>query len=158
MVLLCVGCHARVTRKEIEKSAIRSYKRNLALLNGRYSLFEMRMLESYRDLSIMPTEDGTSEVEISKAYMVTETQRLHLAGLEKDGYIKLVELPTRSKNYAKSFLKKDTSKPHLDGYNEEEKLEITQRMLDLVQGYPQYSVYPTIEGKNLLMIISLVTN
>ncbi len=49
IILLCVGCHARVTRGEISKDAIREYKRNLAIINSRYSLYEMRLIQSFYD-------------------------------------------------------------------------------------------------------------
>lgn len=81
IILLCVGCHARVTRGEISKEAIRAYKRNLAVISGRYSLYEKRLLEMLADC------EQRLELKIEKSSI------LHVLGVINDGYFKLTELP-----------------------------------------------------------------
>lgn len=46
LIVLCPNCHSRYDQtKEIDRKAIRAYKRNLALLNQRYGEFERRFFE-----------------------------------------------------------------------------------------------------------------
>ena len=93
IVLLCVSCHARVTRKEIHKDAIKAYKRNLAIINGRYSQFEIRLLEKYWEegLKLAPessthlTHTGTIPTVFDEVHMI------HLKGLQRDGLISVKE-------------------------------------------------------------------
>lgn len=89
MLLLCVGCHARVTRKEIHKNAIRAYKRNLAVTNGRYSLYEMRLLEEFYKGIVVLTKRGTfsDETAHTLSWEISKTDRLHVKGLFNDGYL-----------------------------------------------------------------------
>ena len=96
IVLLCVSCHAKVTRtKEISKASIRSYKRNLAIISGRYSLFEMRLLELYKNSNSI-IKDGKVHLD-EKAYLfITERDRLHLMGLEKDKFIRFLEVANKT--------------------------------------------------------------
>ena len=105
IILLCVSCHARVTRKNtsaapISKGALRTYKRNLAIISGRYSLFEMRMLEGYFELKMqrVSQEDSiTFESEVvedvgafignNATYFASEIDLLHMKGLLRDDFI-----------------------------------------------------------------------
>lgn len=79
MILLCVGCHARVTRKEIHKDAIRAYKRNLAIISGRYSILEVRLLEWFWENRPLSRETKAN---------VSTTDKLHLKGLIDDNFIR----------------------------------------------------------------------
>ncbi|MER6732566.1 HNH endonuclease [Streptomyces puniciscabiei] len=50
LIALCPNCHTRYDiRKDIPKASIVAYKRNLAVLNGRYSDLERRLLEEGAD-------------------------------------------------------------------------------------------------------------
>jgi len=47
MIVLCAVDHTRYDRGEIPRQSIQAYKDNLALLNGRYSDAERRILEAF---------------------------------------------------------------------------------------------------------------
>lgn len=47
LILLCAICHARATKGEIDRKAIRAYKANLRILNGRYGDLERRVLDHF---------------------------------------------------------------------------------------------------------------
>lgn len=48
LILLCHQCHARYDNsKDIDRKAMRQYKTNLSVLNGRYSELERRVLEGF---------------------------------------------------------------------------------------------------------------
>lgn len=97
IILLCVSCHARVTRGEIDKSAIKTYKKNLAIFTGRYTLYEMRMLEAlYKAnkfklvapgmvVNTYQTKDGPEPQEYF--YIMENSEFLHIEGLLADGYV-----------------------------------------------------------------------
>jgi len=105
IILLCVSCHARVTRKNttaapISKDALRRYKRNLATVSGRYSLFEMRMLEGYFELKMQRVSKDDSiayETEVvtdvgafignNAIHFASEIDLLHMKGLLRDDFI-----------------------------------------------------------------------
>ena len=89
MIVLCANCHARVTRGKIPKSAIRNYKANLAVTNGRYSLFEMRLLEFFYVGYEAMTENKTYITPVSISRKISEDSCLHVKGLVDDGYLKL---------------------------------------------------------------------
>jgi len=44
LIALCGVCHARVTRGEIDRTAVLQYKANLAIVNARYEGYERRLL------------------------------------------------------------------------------------------------------------------
>ena len=46
LISLCPNCHARYHRGEIDRESIRTYKRNLGILNNRYSELERRVFEN----------------------------------------------------------------------------------------------------------------
>lgn len=59
LIALCPTCHTRFDKGEISLEAIRYYKQNLLLLNGRYTDIERRILEifildSNKTLEIIP--------------------------------------------------------------------------------------------------------
>ena len=89
MIVLCATCHARVTAKEIHKDAMRAYKRNLAVLNGRYSLFEMRLLKFMRDIRVAEDEDTLFQILLS----ATRSDLIHLSGFLEDGFVQLSDIP-----------------------------------------------------------------
>lgn len=82
MIILCATCHARVTSKEISKDAIRQYKANLAVVNGRYSLYEMRVIEE-----IVKSKQTQSPSPIAS---ISENDLLHIRGILDDGLVQLV--------------------------------------------------------------------
>lgn len=52
MIVLCKNCHGRFddkTEKRMTREAMTRIKNNLAILNGRYSHFEMRILEFFSE-------------------------------------------------------------------------------------------------------------
>lgn len=51
MIVLCAVDHTRYDRGEIPRKSIEVYKENLALLNGRYSDAERRMLAAFAEWS-----------------------------------------------------------------------------------------------------------
>ena len=84
MIILCANCHSRVTSKKINKSAIKTYKHNLAILTGRYSLFEMRILESlFKDGPKAPIEVAGT-ITVSQWVLVAFSDQYHLKGLIDD--------------------------------------------------------------------------
>lgn len=78
IILLCVGCHARVTRGEIHKEAVRAYKRNLALISARYSLYEMRVMEIFW----VQLKNDKNIFQSIQTY-----EQIHIMGLMKDKII-----------------------------------------------------------------------
>ena len=90
IILLCVSCHARVTRGEMSKAAIKTYKRNLAITNGRYSLIEMRLLEEIYNLSLKNDSKSatlTDALSAGAILFVNQYEKLSLKGLERDEYL-----------------------------------------------------------------------
>ena len=49
LIALCPTCHARYDKREIDEKAMRNYKANLAILNGRYGDLERRVLEIFAE-------------------------------------------------------------------------------------------------------------
>jgi hypothetical protein len=45
MIILCANCHLRKTNGEIPPEALRAYKKNLVVINGRYTLQEVRLVK-----------------------------------------------------------------------------------------------------------------
>ena len=45
LIALCPNCHTRFDKKEIDRNAMRLYKRNLGIINNRYSELERRIFE-----------------------------------------------------------------------------------------------------------------
>jgi len=133
IILLCVRCHARVTRGEIHKDAIKAYKRNLAIISGRYSLFEMRVLENYRHpVAQVSGEEVTLEPE--GFLFINDHEKLHISGLLKDKLVKLdeIEQPTL----------KRLEKARGEDYVRDLIINVNK----LVSGRPRYHVFPTKYG------------
>jgi len=116
IILLCVSCHARVTRKgtsaaPISKDALRKYKRNLAIISGRYSLYEMRLLELFYGKATLD-EEGIIRTPSELTFFVNTTDKIHVAGLLKDGFIEIYPMFTESfskaERVADYLLSKDT--------------------------------------------------
>ncbi|WP_081380638.1 HNH endonuclease [Rhodovulum sulfidophilum] len=86
MIVLCANCHARVTTGEIRKDAVRAYKRNLAIINGRYSLYEYRLMEAfYTKMREHPGEPLQAQV--------AENDYLHIKGMVDDDLLVLRRNP-----------------------------------------------------------------
>lgn len=45
LIALCPNCHTRFDKKEIDRNAMRMYKRNLGIISNRYSELERRIFE-----------------------------------------------------------------------------------------------------------------
>lgn len=86
MIVLCANCHARKTRGEIPGSAIQSYKNNLAIINGRYTPFEARVLEDAAEF-LRKNPTGSWEIKIDEA------SALHVKGIVQDGYVSAEVIP-----------------------------------------------------------------
>lgn len=54
LIALCPNCHTRYDKNEIDRKAMRQYKANLSILNGRYGDLEQRVLRYFAD---NPSED-----------------------------------------------------------------------------------------------------
>ena len=90
MIVLCATCHARVTSREISKEAIKAYKRNLALVNARYSPFEVRLLEAYWKADLKPAEGSTTHLVHDGASIpsvFSDLDLIHMGGLIRDGLV-----------------------------------------------------------------------
>jgi HNH endonuclease len=107
MVLLCRNCHGRVTSGEISKASIKSYKRNLAVINGRYSIYELRMIEAFWKADhyriVSPSMGFSCKENTDKIldilfywYPIESTDIIHVKGLLDDGFIELIDLPHQS--------------------------------------------------------------
>ena len=131
MIVLCATCHARVTSKEIPKDAIRAYKRNLALVLGRYSHFEVRLLGRYWEGGLRDEGDSL-RVQGGIPAMFNETQTLHIEGLVRDGLFIVQPMPIKANQDPK--IRKMLS----EGL-EDSNVEFYARC----QGLTQYSVRPT---------------
>ena len=80
LIALCPNCHTRSDqKKEIDPQSIRRYKRNLGILNSRYSDFERRVFDQ-----IAETDQRCFPIEAA-----LEIPLLHAV---KDGLLKRVEL------------------------------------------------------------------
>ena len=80
LIALCPNCHTRYDQqKEIDRQSIRRYKRNLGILNSRYSDFERRAFDH-----IAETDQRSFPVEAGLEILL-----LHAV---KDGLLKPVEL------------------------------------------------------------------
>lgn len=141
IVLLCVSCHARVTRGEIDKNAIKAYKRNLALINGRYSLFELRLIENIRD-SKTGTFAGQMRIDPKSIFMITEVQKLHIDGLLRDGIISLVDIPDQNPGWRDRVIKKN-DRPEVHQ-------TVTSSFLNQLSGKPSYWIVLTPEGERFV--------
>ena len=143
IILLCVGCHARVTRKNtsatpISKDALRKYKRNLAITNGRYSLFEMRLLENY--YACAKIINGRIDIPQQSIFFITDKDLLHLGGLLHDGYISLHRIDDDQRV-------EDVENGHLvavDRINEEE--VFSKRLPKLMDNRAEYFIFLTDSG------------
>lgn len=49
LIALCPNCHTRYDKGEIDRPAMRQYKANLSVLNGRYGEMEQRILRAFAD-------------------------------------------------------------------------------------------------------------
>jgi len=87
MIVLCRNCHGRVTNKEIPKSSVRAFKRNLAVVNGRYTKFELSLLEKFHHDGAKAPEVGPEWVTIKQFEVVATSDYFHLKGLVDDGIV-----------------------------------------------------------------------
>lgn len=49
LIALCPNCHTRVHKGEIDRKALKQYKANLSILNGRYGDLERRVLDYFAE-------------------------------------------------------------------------------------------------------------
>lgn len=70
MICLCPTCHARRHQGDIDKKSLVIYKRNLAILNGRYSSLEMRLLHYFARNPIATTIRLSIGMEILIMYLL----------------------------------------------------------------------------------------
>ena len=84
LIALCPTCHTRFDKREIDRISMRQYKSALAIINGRYSEFERRILEY---LALNPQEQ-------SKTFVFSHDRDIDLMYLLRDGIIE--KLPFRT--------------------------------------------------------------
>jgi HNH endonuclease len=81
MIVLCANCHGRKgnRRGQIDRTALRQFKANLALLNSRYGEFERRVIDYFKDSqsNIVLVPGG---MEILVHYLVSDGYLLRLGG------------------------------------------------------------------------------
>lgn len=58
IIVLCANDHFRYDNKKISRQSMLAYKRNLSVLNGRYSDFEQRLLRLLEEISTVFLEGG----------------------------------------------------------------------------------------------------
>lgn len=143
MIVLCATCHSRVTSKEIDKSTIRGYKRNLAIISGRYSLFEMRLIQSYAESELQVLEIGELKWQGNVPTVFSDVELIHLKGLIDDKM--LLVSPCKVLNDVFSYLIRCMIKSP-DGSN---------RSLQATLGLNRYYVFP--EKKFLKLIERFVS-
>lgn len=81
MIVLCAMCHGLYDReKKIPRKSMEAFKANLAVVNGRYSDYERRVLEYFADNGNEPTT----------GLMLTFHQEFHLRNLLRDGLLELI--------------------------------------------------------------------
>lgn len=81
MILLCATCHVAYDReKRIPRKSMEFFKANLAVVNGRYSDFEHRVMEHFADL-----ENREGEI-----LTIPFHHEIHLRNLLRDGLLTLV--------------------------------------------------------------------
>ena len=94
MIVLCANCHIRYDNKEMETDVIRNYKLNLAVTNGRYSIFEMRLLEFFYSFykEILVNDESWKDAPKSVSLKISQGDQLHVKGLVDDGFLKLTSM------------------------------------------------------------------
>jgi hypothetical protein len=81
LIALCPNCHTQYDqKKEIDRQSIRTYKRNLGILNSRYSDFERRVFDQIAETD-------------RRSFSVEEGLEIPLLHAVNDGLLKRVELP-----------------------------------------------------------------
>lgn len=161
IILLCVSCHARVTRKNataapISKDALRRYKRNLAIVSGRYSLFEMRMLEGYFELKMQRVsqddsisfetkvvEDVGTFIGNNAIYFASEIDLLHIKGLLRDDFVEAHPLNNDSNLPTENGI---VSAGHFKGVD----AKILADILSLTSNKARYIIFPTKSGLDFM--------
>ena len=81
LIVLCVVCHTRYDRKEIDRKAMLQYKANLGLLNSRYGDFERRLLHLFAKnpstlVTMIPTGHGIHLMYLLEDGHLVNTHRL----------------------------------------------------------------------------------
>jgi hypothetical protein len=67
LILLCAVCHTRYDTGDIDLIAMRQYKLDLALLNGRYGSLERRVLQWFAEND----RDGTVQLDATSELLVS---------------------------------------------------------------------------------------
>lgn len=94
MIVLCSLCHGLYDReRKITRSSILAYKRNLAVLNGRYNDFERRMLEMFHERGL----DSVIKLDFSDGVS------LSVRNLVRDGLVEFTPDPS-AVSYARGGL------------------------------------------------------
>lgn len=81
IIVLCANDHARYDRERISRQSMLAYKRNLSVLNGRYSEFEQRLLRLLAQTPSVLLEGGNILV-INTMYLEEDglVQTVHTRG------------------------------------------------------------------------------
>lgn len=76
LIYICAVCHARATSGEIDVTAMKQYKENLALVSGRYSHLERRIIENWAYYGLT-----------SPTMQLSPMSQLHVEQLLRDGLV-----------------------------------------------------------------------
>lgn len=93
MIVLCAVDHTRFDRGEIPRPSIQVFKDNLMLLNGRYSEFERRLLETFAQAPDADLAMGWLPIPGGSSYMVSYLVRDELATVQPNNQISIGGLP-----------------------------------------------------------------
>lgn len=93
MIVLCAVDHTRYDRGEIPRQSIQAYKDNLALLNGRYSDAERRILEAFTQVPDAQLGTGGLPIPGGTAYTVMYLEKDGLVTVNPNRHISIGGLP-----------------------------------------------------------------
>lgn len=93
MIVLCAVDHTRFDRGEIPRRSMEAFKDNLTLMNGRYSEFERRILETFAQGTEADLASGTLPIPGGTSYTVSYLLRDGLVIVEPNDQISIGGLP-----------------------------------------------------------------
>jgi hypothetical protein len=93
LIVLCAVDHTRYDRGEIHRKSMHAFKDNLALLRGRYSDAERRILEAFANLTVDPKPDEGFPIPGGAAYTMMYLVKDGLVQVQPNNAISLGGLP-----------------------------------------------------------------
>lgn len=64
LIALCPTCHARYTKKDIDRKSMEMYKLNLGVISSRYNDFERRILEEFGRALAAGMDPGQLQIQL----------------------------------------------------------------------------------------------